>query len=410
LNVAWRFVQSARIDRYAGKVDSLVDLDLAPPKTWEQFEELCADTFAALWSDPGLVRHGRSGQRQRGVDIVSRPGRKWTGLQCKKKTSWPVKTLTKAEIDMEVKEALTFIPKLEDFWILTTAPDDVHLQAHVNKLNEQHEAANQFTVHLLGWREILRHATLYPRVVAKHFGIQVAQDREPLLTVWGAVNGELDVSDEELDTRCQELVHEVRRYPHGRILVRQRESDALEQQLMTYLGKTLSIAQRKKRLHVLDQLAVCERRETRIAQGLMLLFTDPSIAYIFEFLKGPGMARAVRSYVHMELGLAGALGNPIDMRMEPRHGDYFRASRQLTNAEQQEYFAREKDLREKFGDTAHCDSVIELTDELKSAIALPAITRRIVSELVDRQLEGWNLERMRANKILDFNEWSVQLV
>jgi hypothetical protein len=394
---------------HAGRVDSLVHLDLAPPKTWEQFEELCADTFAALWSDPGLVRHGRSGQRQKGVDIISRPGGRWTGLQCKKKAVWPVKTVTKGEIDNEVKEALTFTPKLEDFWILTTAPDDVHLQAHVNQLNEKHEAAKQFTVHLLGWREILSHATLYPRVVAKHFGIQVAQDREPLLAVWSAINGGLDVSDEELDTRCQELVHEVHHYPHGRILVRQRESDAIEQQLMTYLGKTLSILQRKQRLHILDQLGARERREARIAQGLRLLFTDPSVAYIFQSLKGAGMARTVRSYVQMELGPIAVHGVHVYMRMEPRHADYFRATKQVTKGEQQQYFARDKDLRKKF-EKARCDSVIELTDELKSTIALPAITRRIVSELIDRTLEGWNLERMRANKILDFNEWSVQLV
>lgn len=57
-----------------------------------------------------------------------------------------------------------------------------------------------------------------------------------------------------------------------------------------------------------------------------------------------------------------------------------------------------------------CDTVMELTDELKSKIALPAITRRIVDELFDRQLEGWNLERMRDNDILDVNHWSVQLV
>jgi hypothetical protein len=394
---------------HAGRVDSLVHLDLAPPKTWEQFEELCADTFAALWSDHGLVRHGRSGQRQKGVDIISRPGGRWTGLQCKKKAVWPVKTLTKAEIDNEIAEALTFTPKLEAFWILTTAPDDVHLQAHINHLNEQHEKAKQFKIHLLGWREILTHATLYPRVVAKHFGIQVAQEREPLLTVWSAINGGLDVSDEELNIRCQELVHEIHHYPRGRILVRQRESDALEQQLMTYVGKTLSIAQRKQQLLILDQLASKERQETRIAQGLKLLFTDPSIAYIFESLKGPGMARAVKSYVHMELGPIGVRGAPVYMRMEPRHGDYFRAAQPVTKSEQQQYLARDEDLRKKY-ENARCDTVAELTDELKSTIALPAITRRIVSELIDRQLEGWNLERMRANKILDFNHWSVQLV
>jgi hypothetical protein len=57
-----------------------------------------------------------------------------------------------------------------------------------------------------------------------------------------------------------------------------------------------------------------------------------------------------------------------------------------------------------------CDTVIELTDERRSAIAPPAIMRRIVNGLIDWQLQGWNLERMRANNILDFNHWSVQFV
>ena len=72
-------------------------------------------------------------------------------------------------------------------------------------------------------------------------------------------------------------------------------------------------------------------------------------------------------------------------------------------------FREGRDLRNKY-ECGCCDTVIELTDELKATIALPAITRRIVSEVIDRQLEGWNLERMRANDILDFNHWSVQLV
>lgn len=330
-------------------------------------------------------------------------------MQCKKKAVWPVKTLTKAEINKEVAEALTFTPKLEAFWMLTTAPDDIHLQKHVRELNEKHEAAKLFIVHLLGWREILSHTLLYPLVVAKHFGIKVEHDREPLLAVWSTMDAQLEASDQELDVRCQELIHEIHRNPKGRILVRQRESDALEQQLLAFLGKTLSIPQRKERLQILDKLAVSERREARIALGLKLLFTDPSIAFTFQMLRGPGMARAVKSYVHMELGPIGVRGMPVYMRMEPKHGNYFRASQHLTKAEQQQWVARDEDLRKKY-EKGGCDTVIELTDELKSTIALPAITRRIVNELIDRQMEGWNLERMRANDILDFNDWSVQLV
>jgi len=390
-------------------LESLVHLDLAPPKTWEQFEELCADTFSALWSDPELVRHGRSGQRQSGVDIVCRPGGRWTGLQCKRKAVWPVRSVTTAEIDAEVKEALKFEPKLEDFWILTTAQDDAPLQKHVRQLTEKHEKAKRFRVHLLGWQEIVRRATLYPLVVAKHFGIQVAE-RAPLLAVWSAVNGDLDVSDEELAIRCRELIHELNRHPHGRILVRQQESEKLETSLMEYVGAMLTLEQREQRLDILDQLARKERQEARIAQGLRLLFTDPSIAPTFQLLEGADMARTVRSFVQMELGPIGQGIPSVSMRMEsPGHAEEFRAQARLTTSQQELYLKRDKELSEKFGVQARCDSIIELPDELKSTIALPAITRCIVNELANG-IHGWSLEKMRAHKILDITEWSVQLV
>ena len=51
-----------------------VHSEYAPPRSWEQFEELCADIFQSAWRDPALVRHGRAGQRQNGVDIVGRNG------------------------------------------------------------------------------------------------------------------------------------------------------------------------------------------------------------------------------------------------------------------------------------------------------------------------------------------------
>jgi hypothetical protein len=393
-------------------LDSLIHFDLAPPKTWEQFEELCADTFAALWSDPGLVRHGRSGQRQSGVDIISRPGGRWSGLQCKRKEVWPVKSLTTADIDKEVKEALTFTPALGDFWILTTAPDDTHLQEHVRQLTKRHENAKLFKVHLLGWREIVRRATLYPRVVAKHFGIQAAE-RAPLLVVWSAVSAGLNVSKQELAIRCRELVHELNNHPHGRILVRQQESDNLAGQLITYVGATLTFAEREQRLRLLDELAKKERQEARIAQGLRLLFTDPSIAYIFQFLEGPGMAQTVRNYVHMELGPIGVqvTRDLVYMRMEPRnHGKRFRAQQPVTKGQQRRYFDRDQELRKKFGEKVRCDSVTELPDDIKSEIALPAITRTIVNELVEHSIDGWSIEELRAHKILDINDWSVQLV
>ncbi|MFM0013332.1 restriction endonuclease [Paraburkholderia sediminicola] len=131
--------------------------ELPPPRSWEQFEELCADLFEAAWNDPALVRHGRAGQRQSGVDIVGRQGSRYpVGLQCKKKARWPVQQLTIREIDQEINEAKAFTPALQTFYLLTTAIDDERLQQHIRSINERHKESGHFDVVLLGWSEIAR--------------------------------------------------------------------------------------------------------------------------------------------------------------------------------------------------------------------------------------------------------------
>jgi len=163
-------------------------VEYVPPKTWQQFEELCADTFAADWSDPALVRHGRGGQRQHGVDIVARRGNQWpVGLQCKRKSKWPVERLTVADVDKEVTEARKFRPKLKSFYVLTTAPDDAKVQKHARLLTARQEAKGLFDVNVLGWSEIIRRATLHEDVANKHFGPGGGAPRAPLLATWVAV-------------------------------------------------------------------------------------------------------------------------------------------------------------------------------------------------------------------------------
>lgn len=66
---------------------NFVHFEHAPPKSWDHFEEICADIFQREWRDNALVRHGRAGQKQHGVDIVGRVGAVWpVGVQCKKKS------------------------------------------------------------------------------------------------------------------------------------------------------------------------------------------------------------------------------------------------------------------------------------------------------------------------------------
>src|ERR1700759_1578474 len=88
------------------------------PKGAEEFEDIAVDFLRVRWKDPHAARHGRSGQRQNGVDVVGHPP--WlkgntAGAQCKNTDS-----LTLAVIIAEVDEAKTFPGGLSEYLILTT--------------------------------------------------------------------------------------------------------------------------------------------------------------------------------------------------------------------------------------------------------------------------------------------------
>lgn len=150
---------------------TIASSELLVPKSWDEFEDICADLFGRIWNDHNIVRYGRMGQRQNGVDIRGQlPAGGIVGVQCKKKRQWPVVELTTKDIDDEVAEALNFEPPLSEFTVATTAPNDAKLQAHVDAITERHKAQGLFTVHLLGWSELSRRVTDHPQLVEKHYG------------------------------------------------------------------------------------------------------------------------------------------------------------------------------------------------------------------------------------------------
>jgi hypothetical protein len=148
-----------------------VDLDLAPPKNWQDFETLCHALWEREWNCPTIQRNGRSGQQQRGVDIFGRPngGGTFHGIQCKLKTADASRPamLTKAEVRREVDEARKFTPPLEHLIIATTAPADVKIQAFVRVLSDRHAADGMFRIDVLAWPEIqarlAKHSVLIDR-------------------------------------------------------------------------------------------------------------------------------------------------------------------------------------------------------------------------------------------------------
>ena len=143
---------------------------LRPPAAWEAFEEICADLFSQLWDDPNVVRYGRRGQSQLGVDVHGKDHGDDAGVQCKAKREWPPTQLTTAEIDAEVEKAKKFRPRLKTYIIVTTAENDVHLTDHVNTISAKHAKQGLFRVIVYGWSELTRRVWNYPELVNKHFG------------------------------------------------------------------------------------------------------------------------------------------------------------------------------------------------------------------------------------------------
>ena len=145
-------------------------IDLLPPSSWDEFEVICADLWGEIWGDRHTQLYGRQGQRQNGVDLRGIDQQnKQCGAQCKGKRNWPPSKLTKDEIDGEIAKAKKFRPKLDEFILLTTAPNDVTVQDHVAALNKSKSNGIDFRVEVYSWDEIRRRLSNYPDLLQKHY-------------------------------------------------------------------------------------------------------------------------------------------------------------------------------------------------------------------------------------------------
>ena len=389
-----------------------VHSDYAPPRSWEQFEELCADVFQSAWGDATLVRHGRAGQRQHGVDIVARNGAIYPiGLQCKKRSRWPVRKVTSKQIDAEITAARSFTPKLKAFYILTTALDDSGLQQHVRKINERHKQKQLFEVVLLGWNEIVRRATLDPTVADKHFApAGGGAPRSPLLATWFMSGGKLETTTEELSMRVEELAQDLLDHPNGHFVIRQRESDQLLQKLREYEGRTLSASQRRKRIALRKELRVLTDAEQRAVRAIRFMILDPEISvWLLKVWEPYGdLPLTVEAFINDHLSLL--VGNQSNhtnyLRMSPPGDPERRCATPLSKADVSALCDIMETRRKRFGSPL-TDTVSELPDNIRARKATPRIIRGVLDFLDEDRLSRDELRDMKA---LEIGSWSVSIV
>jgi tetratricopeptide (TPR) repeat protein len=187
-------------------------LDLSPPKNWQDFEDLCHALWEREWDCPTIQRNGRSGQKQRGVDIFGRPRGhdEFFGIQCKLKsgdTAGPP-ILTRDEVEEEVAEAKGFAPPLKHLIIATTAPSDANIQVFVRELSERHGRLGLFQIDVMAWPEIKARLAKHEPVLERYYpgaGARLARIEEMLASLADQVSREKGVPAAPLRSVLEKL-------------------------------------------------------------------------------------------------------------------------------------------------------------------------------------------------------------
>jgi len=134
----------------------LAATQIPKPADEQAFERASIVLWRGLLKDPNVQRNGRRGQRQNGVDLFGlRAGdpEHHVGIQCKLKSDGHA--LTEDEVRGEVKKALTFKPRLKEYFVITTAPDDVAMQELARELTaELSKAGTPLLVYVWGWNTL----------------------------------------------------------------------------------------------------------------------------------------------------------------------------------------------------------------------------------------------------------------
>ena len=384
--------------------------EYVPPKSWDQFEEMCADLFQTMWNDVSLVRHGRSGQSQDGVDIVARHGALYpVGIQCKRRAKWPVSKVTIAQIDREIADAEAFKPALKRFYIVTTAQDDTKLQEHLRAMNEARRRAKTFEVTLLGWSELVRRVTLEPTVAHKHFGAVGGAQPEPLLATWFTRGGMLRFTGREFELAVEELALDLDDHPNGRVVIRQIESDEVLQQIQALEEAEMTDQVRQQRIDLRKELRVLSAREAQAVRSVKFLFQTPGLKDSLRYSWAKQMPMLVRAVVEDVFGPIGitAPSDYTEMRLWPPgkpHSDVLRRiTVYLTAAQVDDVMeCRRRHLAKWKKPMA--DVVSELPDSTLCD-AFPAIVRRLLKNIDD----GTSIAELRAAEWLHPASWAFDL-
>ena len=153
-------------------MSSLLNKQIPPPASWDEFEDMCCDLWRLLWNNPNAQKNGRQGQAQAGVDVYGQPdgGSEWAGVQCKGKDNYAEKTLTEKELRDEVDKAKKFThPITKEYVMATTGLRDAKIQKVAREITQKHQKEGLFPVHVWFWEDIRKKLAEYDGLIKKYY-------------------------------------------------------------------------------------------------------------------------------------------------------------------------------------------------------------------------------------------------
>lgn len=400
---------------------SLVHFEYAPPRSWEQFEELCADLFEAMWRDPNVVRHGRAGQVQNGVDIIAARGSIFpVGLQCKKKSQWPEKELKIAEVMSEIKKADGFTPSLKEFYILTTASTDAKLQKEIRKLNITRQQTGTFPVQILFWADIIRKVTLFSNVASKHFSSgSNANEFSPLLATWYIRAGKIELSGKEWANAVRKLAEDFYDWPTGHIVIRQRETDELIEEINKLETHSTQVNTQQTKLELRQKLRRMKENERYLQDILRDIILNKKLRfYIFDLYENEDDAPEIlSSIIESRLSSADALLHLSKIKIYPPTPELLvgpRSSSSVSSSdlsvsipdyEYMNIINIENDFSKKYYGNKICQVVSELPASVRRKFIIPALIGRLHRIM---QEDKKTITELDISGYLDINSWKYE--
>ena len=179
----------------------LTNKKIPAPNNWQDFESICLDLFRREWNDPNLRRHGRTGQKQFGVDIYGKrlvnENFIWVGMQCK-----CLDKLTKEALISETEKATHFKPKLSEYYFAYAGPRDADIQKESRLITDKNSRLKLFSVEVLSWDDLTILLERYPDIFEKYYGdmfLKPQIDKTDLVEIKDLINKEGDKQTKKID-------------------------------------------------------------------------------------------------------------------------------------------------------------------------------------------------------------------